>query len=78
MGSLHTVFVGHWGHEPLEVRFVVERFSADFRMLRNGTMTALKRSTTNHERFGYCSSNPRFMERTTLRGSVDRVYMIMT
>ena len=28
MGSLHTVFAGHWGHEPLDVRFVVERFSA--------------------------------------------------
>ena len=27
--------------------FVVERFSADWRALRNGTMTALNRSTTN-------------------------------
>src|ERR1051326_4653646 len=33
------------------LKFVVERFSADFRMLRNGITTALKRSTTNHDRF---------------------------
>jgi hypothetical protein len=44
-------------------RFVVERFSADFRMLRNGTTTALKRSTTNDSRYGCGSTIPRFMER---------------
>jgi hypothetical protein len=48
------------------VRFVVERFSADFRMLRNGITTALKRSITNDSRFGCGSTNPKFMERLLL------------
>src|ERR1051326_6527403 len=36
---------------PERESFVVERFSADLRAWRNGTTTALKRSTTNLRRF---------------------------
>src|ERR1051326_5937783 len=61
MGSLHSVFVAHWDHEPSNARFVVERFSADFRAMRNGITAALKRSTTNDSRSGCRSAIPRFL-----------------
>src|ERR1051326_8285254 len=67
MGSLHS-FLARIGTMNLpHVRFGVERFSADFRMFRNGTTTALKRSTTNHSHFGRCSTIPRFMERIKVK-----------
>src|ERR1051326_7745706 len=67
MGNLHS-FLARIGTMNLpHVRFVVERFRADFRVWRNSATTALKRSTTNHARFGCGSANPRFMERGDLR-----------
>jgi hypothetical protein len=66
MGSLHPLLARIGTLNLPHVRFVVERFSADFRMLRDGTTTALKRSTTNHSRSGCGSANPRFMERGNL------------
>ena len=38
---------------PERESFVVERFSADLRARRNGTTTALKRSTTNLRSSGF-------------------------
>src|ERR1051326_2432871 len=66
MGSLHS-FLARIGTMNLpHVRFVVERFSADLRARRNSATTALKRSTTNDDRSGCCSTIPRFMERRNL------------
>src|ERR1051326_4958647 len=63
MGSLHPLLARIGTLNLPHVRFVVERFSADFRARRNSATTALKRSTTNDSRFGCGSAIPQFMGR---------------
>src|ERR1051326_8837764 len=63
IGSLHS-FLARIGTMNLpRVKFVVEHFSADVVPFRHARKSALKRSTTNHDRSGCCSTIPRFMER---------------